>query len=83
MVLYFPDLILSYFNNLNSHYAYEGFREVRKIMREKNNFSNIRLLVYELDSYAADTNYIKTINLIIDANKLDQFDNFSYLINNS
>ena len=52
-------------------------------MREKNNFSNIRLLVYELDSYAADTNYIKTINLIIDTNKLDQFDAFSYLINNS
>ena len=75
--------IQSYFNNLNSHYAYKDFREVRKIMREKNNFSNIRLLVYELDSYAADTNYIKTINLIIDANKLDQFDTFSFSINNS
>jgi len=75
--------IQSYFNNLNSHYAYKDFREVRKIMREKNNFSNVRLLVYELDSYAADTNYIKTINLIIDANKLDQFDTFSFSINNS
>ena len=75
--------VQSYFNNLNSHYAYKDFREVRKIMREKNNFSNIKLLVKELDSYAADINYIKTINLIIDANKLDQFDSFSYLINNS
>ena len=75
--------VQSYFNNLNSHYAYNDFREVRKIMREKNNFTNIKLLVEELDSYAADINYIKTINSIIDANKLDQFDEFSYSINNS
>ncbi|MDC1059923.1 glucosaminidase domain-containing protein [Alphaproteobacteria bacterium] len=75
--------VQSYFNNLNSHYAYEDFREVRKMMREKNNFSNIKLLVEELDSYAADINYITTINAIIDANKLDQFDAFSYSINNS
>ena len=45
--------------------------------------SNIKLLVEELDSYAADINYITTINAIIDANKLDQFDAFSYSINNS
>ena len=75
--------IQSYFNNLNSHYAYTDFREVRKIMREQNNFSNIDLLVNELDSYAADINYIKTINLIINKNKLNQFDNFTYLFNNS
>ena len=51
-------------------------------MREKNNFSNIKLLVEELDSYAADIHYITTINAIIDANNLDQFDAFSYSINN-
>ena len=75
--------VQSYFNNLNSHYAYEDFRKVREMMREKNNFSNIKLLVEELDSYAADINYITTINAIIDANKLDQFDVFSYSVNNS
>ena len=75
--------IQSYFNNLNSHYAYSSFREVRKVMREKNNFSNIKLLVKELESYAADINYITTINAIIYANKLAQFDAFSYSINNS
>ena len=75
--------VQSYFNNLNSHYAYEDFREVREIMREKNNFSNIKLLVEELDSYAADINYITIINAIIISNKLDQFDAFSYSINNS
>ena len=75
--------VQSYFNNLNSHYAYKDFREVRKIMREKNNFSNLKLLINELDSYAADIHYIKTINSIIDANKFYQFDAFSYSINNS
>ena len=75
--------VQSYFNNLNSHYAYEDFREVRVMMREKNNFSNIELLVEELDSYAADINYTTTINAIIYVNKLDQFDRFIYLINNS
>ena len=52
-------------------------------MREKNNFTNIKLLVEELDSYAADINYITTINAIIDSNKLDKFDAYSYSINNS
>ena len=75
--------VQSYFNNLNSHYAYNDFREVRKIMREKNNFSNIKLLVQQLDSYAADKNYIKTINSIIDANKLNKFDAFIYSASNS
>ena len=75
--------VQSYFNNLNSHYAYDDFRAVRKIMREKNNFSDIKLLVEELDSYAADVNYIKTINSIIEVNKLDKFDTYSYSINKS
>ena len=75
--------VQSYFNNLNSHYAYKDFREVRKIMREKNNFSNLKLLIEELDSYAADVNYIKTINSIIDANQFNKFDSFNYSINNS
>ena len=75
--------VQSYFNNLNSHYAYEDFRKVREMMRQKNNFSNTKLLVEELASYAADINYITTINAIIDANKLDQFDSFTYSVNNS
>ena len=75
--------VQSYFNNLNSHYAYRNFREVRKIMRENDNFSNIKLLVGELESYAADKNYIKTINSIIDINKLDEFDIIGYSFNNS
>ena len=70
--------VRSYFNNLNSHYAYKDFRYVRKIMRENNNFNNIGLLVNELDTYAVDKNYIKTINSIIYNNKLDKLDNVNY-----
>ncbi len=79
----FDKSVQSYFINLNSHNAYNDFRKVRKIMREKNNFNNIKLLVEQLDSYASDKNYIKTINAIIDTNKLNKFDKFIYSINNS
>ena len=75
--------VQSYFINLNSHHAYEDFRKVRKVMRQKNNFHNISLLVEELDSYAADENYISTINSIIDVNKLNNFNNSNYSINKS
>jgi Bax protein len=75
--------VQSYFNNLNSHYAYKDFREVRKFMRKNNNFNNIELLVNELDTYAADKNYIHTINSIIIDNNLSQFDRFTYSYNNS
>ena len=70
--------VRSYFNNLNSHYAYKEFRYVRKIMRENNNFNNIGLLVNELDTYAVDKNYINTINSIIYNNRLDKLDNVNY-----
>ena len=75
--------VQSYFNNLNSHYAYKDFRDVRKFMRKNKNFSNIELLVNELDTYAADENYIHTINSIIQDNKLNKFDTFTYSYNNS
>ena len=70
--------VQSYFNNLNSHYAYKDFRSVRKVMRANNNFNNIKLLVNELDTYAADKNYINIINSIIDINKLNNLDKFNY-----
>ena len=70
--------VQSYFNNLNSHYAYKDFRSVRKVMRENNNFNNIKLLVNELDTYAADKNYINIINSIIDINQLNNLDKFNY-----
>ena len=64
----------SYFNNINSHYAYEQFRELRKVMREKNNFSNVTLLVDKLNTYAEDENYIQTIRSVIKNNNFEIFD---------
>ena len=70
----YDNSVNSYFNNINSHNAYKEFREIRNIMRSKNNFSNINLLLKKLNSYAEDDNYIKTISLVIEKNKFDKFD---------
>ena len=43
-------------------------------MRDKNNFSNINLLINNLDSYAEDENYIKTIKQVIEKNNFNKFD---------
>ena len=64
----------SYFNNINSHYAYEDFRDIRNIMRTRNNFSNVNLLVDRLSTYAEDENYIKTIKQVIKSNNFIIFD---------
>ncbi len=70
--------VQSYFNNINTHFAYTDFREIRKIMRDKNNFSNVTLLVERLDTYAEDKKYIETINSIIRTNKFSKFDSSNY-----
>ena len=70
--------VKSYFRNINTHYAYEKFRLTRKLMRDKNNFLNIHLLVERLNTYAEDNNYVETISSIIESNKLSQFDIINY-----
>ena len=67
--------VKSYFNNINSHYAYREFRDIRKIMRDKNNFSDVDLLVKKLETYAADSNYVNTIRSVIEKNNFKLFDN--------
>ena len=52
---------------------------MRKIMRDKNNFTNINLLVGTLDNYAEDNKYVDTINAIIKSNNLTQFDIINYI----
>ena len=71
-------IIESYFKNINTHSAYKKFRSFRKLMRDKNNFSNISLLINNLDSYAEDDRYVKIISAIIQSNNLNQFNIFSY-----
>ena len=70
----YKNSVASYFNNINSHYAYEDFREIRNIMRERNNFSNVNLLVERLSTYAEDENYIRTIKQVIKTNNFNIFD---------
>ena len=74
----YDNSIKSYFRNINTHYAYEKFRLTRKLMRDKNNFSNINLLVERLNTYAEDDSYVETISSIIESNKLYQFDIINY-----
>ena len=72
----------SYFQNINSHYAYKNFRKLRSQIRDLNNDFNIKILTNALDVYAEDESYVETINLIIDSNKLNQFDlDFRFFIN--
>ena len=64
----------SYFQNINSHYAYKNFRKLRSQIRDLNNDFNIKILTNALDVYAEDESYVETINKIIDSNNLSQFD---------
>ena len=70
----YSNSVESYFDNINSHYAYEDFRDIRNIMRKRNNFSNVNLLVNKLSTYAEDENYIKTIRQVIKTNNFAIFD---------
>ena len=64
----------SYFFNINTHYAYTNFRSVRSAIKIKSLNKNIKQLTEELDVYAEDKLYVRTINSIIDTNNLQQFD---------
>ena len=66
--------VSSYFKNINSHNAYKEFRDVRNIMRSKNNFSNISLLLNKLNAYAEDNNYVSNLHLVIEKNNFNKFD---------
>jgi len=83
LVKYFKTIdksVESYFININSHFAYDKFRKFRKILRDKNNFFNVNLLVDKLDSYAEDEEYVDTIISIIYDNKLTKYDNILSLL---
>ncbi len=70
----YDNSVSSYFKNINSHHAYKEFRELRNVMRIKNNFTNVNLLVSKLNSYAEDNNYINNLNLVIEKNNFEIFD---------
>ena len=64
----------SYFKNINTHYAYKRFREVRSQINKRDLNKNIKILTQFLDVYAEDEFYVDTINSIIDSNNFEQFD---------
>ena len=77
LIKYFTTInesVESYFNNLNTHSAYNGFREARKKLRKNNLELDPLHLVEYLKFYVKDENYVKTIKSIIKTNKLTQFD---------
>ena len=77
LIRYFSSIdksVESYFKNINTHSAYEKFRQTRSKMNKKNIGLNIKLLTQHLDVYAKDEFYVETINSIIETNNLMQFD---------
>ena len=86
LVKYFKTIdksVESYFININSHFAYNKFRKLRKILRDQNNSFNINLLVNNLDVYAEDSEYVDTIISIIQDNELTQYDTILSLLTKS
>ena len=84
LIKYFSSIdqsVISYFNNINSHYAYDQFRKLREIQRNNDNFFNVLSLVTKLDFYAEDKDYVKTISSIIKTNNLEVYDNIQSTTN--
>ena len=88
LIKYFSSIdqsVESYFKNINTHFAYSEFRNLRKLLRDRSNVFKpfyTKLLVNKLNVYADDNNYVDLINTIIEVNKFTQYDNTKYLITN-
>ena len=77
LIRYFSSIdksVESYFKNINTHYAYKKFRQIRSEMNTNNVGFNVKLLTQHLDVYAEDEFYVETINSIIETNNFMQFD---------
>ena len=85
LIRYFSSIdksVESYFRNINTHYAYKKFRQIRNEMNKNNLGLNIKLLTQHLDVYAEDEFYVETLNSIIETNNLMQFDSTNqYFVN--
>ncbi len=77
LIKFFPSInhsIESYFQNINTHFAYYDFRQTRKYLRQNHQVLNPEILCKKLTTYAKDSNYIQTIISIIKFNNLTQYD---------
>ncbi len=69
------DSVASYMLNLNTHAAYQDFRNMRAKMRQNNQPLNGRKLAQGLLSYSERQHaYIEELHLVIDHNKLTRLD---------
>ena len=86
LIKYFSSIdksVESYFRNINTHYAYKKFRQIRSEMNTNNLGLNVKLLTQHLDVYAKDELYVETINSIIETNNFTQFDLINQFFVNS
>ena len=68
----------SYFKNINTHLAYEDFREQRKKLRMSGEMSGLRLADY-LTSYSErKQDYVDDVKKIIESNNFMKFDNSGF-----
>jgi Bax protein len=71
------DAIRAYYMNINTHNAYQRFRELRYKMRNDDSRISSTRLAYTLQSYSADpVNYPIALVSLINSNHLTQYDNF-------
>lgn len=69
------DGVAAYVHNLNSHFAYDGFRDARAAMREAEQIVDGKRLISTLHRYSErGEDYINTIKAIMRVNRLDVFD---------
>ena len=74
--------VRAYQRNLNTHSSYREFRKIRAIQRDnKGNLNSLELVNY-LDKYAeTGKEYTRILKLIIEQNKLTDFDDAKILPN--
>ncbi|MFL1780597.1 putative Bax domain-containing glucosaminidase [Candidatus Hepatincolaceae symbiont of Richtersius coronifer] len=69
------DSVISYYRNLNTHNAYQGFRLRRYKMRIKKEVMDPVILANQLSKYSTETqDYVRNLALIIRGNKLTVYD---------
>jgi len=69
------DSVKSYMRNLNTFPHYQGFRKLRKNMRDKGNAIDSTKLANQLVKYSERGNdYIRDVKSVINYNKLQKFD---------
>ena len=74
------DSVSRYLHNLNTHWAYDAFRDLRASMRLKNQPLDSSLLVGALEKYSErGSAYVKTIRSIISFNALTAFDRAEFV----